>query len=45
MVENFVRINQIYAQYFTGNFPPRSAFQVAALPKNADIEIEAVVNL
>jgi 2-iminobutanoate/2-iminopropanoate deaminase len=34
----------VYAQYFSDNLPARSAFQVVALPKNADIEIEAIVN-
>jgi 2-iminobutanoate/2-iminopropanoate deaminase len=44
-MEDFALMNQVYAQYFTGNFPARSAVQVAALPKNADIEIEAIINL
>ncbi|HMN12317.1 MAG TPA: RidA family protein [Bellilinea sp.] len=39
---DFAAMNAIYAQYFTGDFPARSAFQVAALPKGALIEIEAV---
>ena len=44
-MEDFARVNQVYAQYFSGNLPARAAFQVAALPKNASIEIEAVINL
>ena len=35
-------INAIYAQYFTGEAPARSCVQVAALPKGAAFEIEAV---
>lgn len=44
-MEHFARVNQVYAQYFTANPPARSAVQVAALPKGADIEIEAIVSL
>jgi 2-iminobutanoate/2-iminopropanoate deaminase len=44
-MEDFACVNQVYSQYFVGNLPARAAFQVAALPKNADIEIEAIINL
>jgi 2-iminobutanoate/2-iminopropanoate deaminase len=44
-MNDFTRINQVYAQYFNATLPARSAVQVAALPKNADIEIEAILNL
>ena len=43
--EAFARINQVYAQYFSVTLPARAAVQVAALPKNADIEIEAIISL
>jgi 2-iminobutanoate/2-iminopropanoate deaminase len=36
-------VNTVYAEYFEAPFPARSAFQVAALPLGADLEIEAVV--
>ena len=39
---DFAAINAIYAQYFTGDAPARSCVQVAALPKGAAFEIEAV---
>ena len=39
---DFAAMNAIYATYFSGDFPSRSAFQVAALPKGGLIEIEAV---
>jgi 2-iminobutanoate/2-iminopropanoate deaminase len=42
---NFATVNQVYGEYFRANLPARSAVQVAALPKNADIEIEAIVSL
>jgi 2-iminobutanoate/2-iminopropanoate deaminase len=39
---NFAEMNRVYAEYFTLNPPARSTIQVAALPKGADIEIEAL---
>lgn len=42
-MEDFSVVNDVYAQYFTGPvLPARSCVQVAALPKNAPIEIEAI---
>jgi 2-iminobutanoate/2-iminopropanoate deaminase len=41
-MENFAAMNEVYASYFTGDFPARSAVQVARLPKDALVEIEAV---
>ena len=35
-------MNEVYAAYFKENCPARAAFQVAALPKNALVEIQAV---
>lgn len=40
---DFGAVNEVYAQYFPATFPARSAVQVAGLPKNADIEIEAIL--
>ncbi|MBM9514274.1 RidA family protein [Desulfogranum marinum] len=42
-MDDFQEVNTVYAEYFSSPFPARSAFQVAALPLGADIEIEAVV--
>jgi 2-iminobutanoate/2-iminopropanoate deaminase len=42
---DFAKMNAIYGEYFTGDFPARSAVQVAALPKNAAFEIEAMALL
>ena len=41
-INEFSLMNNIYALYFKDEPPARSAFQVAALPKNASVEIEAV---
>ena len=41
-IQDFKAMNEIYAQYFTADFPARAAFQVAALPQGAKVEIEAV---
>ena len=39
---DFAAINAVYAKYFPGEAPARSCVQVAALPKGALFEIEAV---
>jgi 2-iminobutanoate/2-iminopropanoate deaminase len=44
-MDDFAAVNRVYGEYFKTNLPARSAVQVAALPKNADIEIEAIVSL
>ncbi|MBF0112018.1 MAG: RidA family protein [Desulfamplus sp.] len=44
-INNFKAVNAVYAQYFKEPFPARSAFQVAALPLGADIEVEAIFAL
>jgi 2-iminobutanoate/2-iminopropanoate deaminase len=41
---NFAGMNEVYAKYFTGDFPARSTIQVAALPKGAHVEIEVVAH-
>lgn len=41
-INDFSRMNAVYGEFFAENPPSRSAFQVAALPKNAAVEIEAV---
>ncbi len=44
-INAFSQMNEVYGTFFTENFPARSAIQVAALPKGADVEIEAVALL
>ena len=41
-MSEFSRMNAIYAEFFTENPPARSTVQVAALPKNGAVEIEAI---
>ena len=41
-IGDFQAMNQVYAQFFPGDPPARSAVQVAALPLGALVEIEAV---
>ena len=41
---NFAGMNEVYAKYFTENFPARSTIQVAGLPKGASVEIEVVAH-
>ena len=35
-------MNVVYAEFFAAPYPARAAFQVAALPKDALVEIECV---
>ena len=41
-IGDFAAMNEVYAQFFTEPYPARAAFQAAALPKGAGVEIEAV---
>ena len=41
-MNDFPRMNGVYAQFFTDQPPARSTIQVAALPKGAAVEIEAI---
>ena len=41
-IKNFTSMNEIYAKYYVKDFPARSTFQVAALPRNVLIEIETI---
>lgn len=41
-MDDFARVNQIYGQYFNDCKPARSTVAVAALPRGAKVEIEAV---
>src|SRR5690348_16152230 len=37
-------MNEVYAKYFTADFPALSTIQVAALPKGANVEIEVIAH-
>jgi 2-iminobutanoate/2-iminopropanoate deaminase len=41
-IENFNQVNEVYATYFPSSPPARSTVEVAKLPRDADIEIEAI---
>jgi len=41
---DFAGLNEVYAKYFTADFPARSTIQVAALPKGAGVEIEVIAH-
>jgi 2-iminobutanoate/2-iminopropanoate deaminase len=41
---DFAAMNEVYAKYFTTDFPARSTVQVAALPKGANVEIEVIAH-
>ena len=42
---DFAGMNEVYANYFTADFPARSTIQVAALPKGASVEIEVIAHV
>ena len=44
-LDDFARVNEIMASYFTPPYPARATYQVAALPKDAALEVEAVLFL
>ncbi|CAF1130766.1 unnamed protein product [Adineta ricciae] len=44
-MNDFAAMNEVYAEIFTERHPARSTVQVAGLPKNAKVEIEAVAIL
>lgn len=39
---DFPAVNEVYGRYFQGDFPARATVQVAALPRGAQVEIDAV---
>lgn len=41
-MNDFGRINEVYKEFFTTDFPARSCVEVARLPKDVLLEIEAV---
>ena len=41
---DFAAMNEVYARYFTADFPARSTVQVAALPRGASVEIEVIAH-
>ena len=41
-IAEFAAMNAVYAEFFSEPYPARAAYQVAALPKAAKVEIEAI---
>jgi len=41
-MDDFSRMNAVYAEFFKSRYPARAAVQVARLPKDVKIEIEAI---
>jgi len=39
---DFARVNEVYARYFTAPYPARATVGVAALPRGARVEIDAI---
>jgi 2-iminobutanoate/2-iminopropanoate deaminase len=39
---DFAKVNEVYGRYFTSNPPARATVQVAVLPRNVRVEIDAI---
>ncbi|MGL4761300.1 MAG: RidA family protein [Sarcina sp.] len=44
-LNDFVKMNEVYATYFINEKPARSAIEISKLPKGARIEIEAIASI
>ncbi len=44
-IGDFAKMNEVYSTFFRAPYPARAAVQVAALPKGARVEIEAIAYL
>lgn len=44
-LENFTKMNEVYATFFEGEKPARSAIEISKLPKDAKIEIEVIATI
>ena len=44
-IQEFGAMNEVYARLFPAPFPARAAFEVAALPRGARVEIEAIASI
>jgi len=44
-MENFGAMNGVYQEFFSGDYPARSAVEVARLPKDALVEIEVIAEV
>ncbi|CAB5091322.1 RidA/YER057c/UK114 superfamily protein [Olavius algarvensis associated proteobacterium Delta 3] len=44
-MDDFTKMNEVYAEYFSGTFPARSCIEVSGLAKGAKVEVEAIALL
>lgn len=44
-MDDFLKVNGIYAKFFGNHFPARSAVEVARLPKDVLVEVECIARL
>jgi 2-iminobutanoate/2-iminopropanoate deaminase len=44
-MDDFQKVNEVYGTFFTAPFPARATVEVARLPRDVKVEIEAIVNL
>ena len=44
-MDDFEKVNEVYSEFFSGNFPARSCIEVSGLAKGAKVEIEAIALL
>ena len=44
-IKDFVPMNNVYAEFFKEPYPARAAFQAAAIPKGALVEIEVIATV
>ena len=43
-IQDFAAVNEVYARYFTDDYPARAAYEVANLPRGALVEIEGIAS-
>lgn len=43
-MNNFSKVNEVYAEYFEGTYPARSCVEVSKLPKGALVEVEIIAH-
>ncbi len=41
-MDDFIAVNTVYGEYFSGSYPARTTVAVKTLPKNVDVEIDAI---
>ena len=41
----FATVNEVYARYFSDNFPARETVQVSGLPKGVQVEISVIAGI